>query len=931
MLFCALLATVGAPANGQSAVGFGDEVLHLGPTGYASILTSQFQDLNYQNDMSVEVAFNIVANAAGGRYPIILGKKNAAYLSDPGFCLSTSQGQFSTVGQQIYAVVADGTNQAALTSRSFQGIVHAVMTWSATNKVLQLYINGSLEASMTNLLVATNLTNSHNLNLGSQSLVGTLQRDILFARLWNRRLSAAEVSSVWNQFTNAGLHSLPASFSRTALVSEWLMDQTTGSGSSYLADTQDSNPLELQGGATLWQGYGPLLLQFPTNGAVNVSKSVTLEAAGGAGTLGTNVIRPLHYNFQVDEANTFNSAALRTSGWLNQYATWKPELKPSTTYFWRVQVQDSSPSPLASGFVATNAFTTMAASSWYVRPGVYTNFNGNTGAPIAQAGVYGTQNGTSYQNAWNGIQSIVWGAGGVEPADSLYLCGTHWFMASNNNFIGSSTTAYISESGYSTDFPITIRMDYAQDPGTLWGVWCNGINGGPTWHGPDANGVFISSNVSYSADYFANGTNVVLLNRETASTWTNDYGATFMTNGVWYVKTPDGSNPAGKICVSGLGYRFNLGRSSNICFLNCRLYNKAPAWDIASFNPNQDTQTQIPLSTYITFDTCDIRYNSEIIPTPGNDHWTVTNCELAFSCYGVYTFLNDRPFGANYLTVVNNFIHDMGTARFPDPDGHGIGVQGGQGHVIQGNIISNTGAAIEFYTDTQPMSNIVICDNFIQNIRVEANTVGQGIGVGGLNADMVVGQCTGIKIYGNIIMNTGIGATQNYQGYGIVSGCKDYVDIANNVVYQPQSYGIALFPQGVSVQARVVNNIIVNPQFGYFEIIGATSSANLLIDNNLYYSNSPLANPFNLYPSSGHDQHSVFNNPLFVSTNPAVALDFRLSSSSKAIQAGIPVGLLHDFSGTPYPAAVPPDIGAYKFVSTPPAPPSNLHVIPPGQ
>jgi hypothetical protein len=268
----------------------------------------------------------------------------------------------------------------------------------------------------------------------------------------------------------------------------------------------------------------------------------------------------------------------------------------------------------------------------------------------------------------------------------------------------------------------------------------------------------------------------------------------------------------------------------------------------------------------------------------------------------------------------------MGTTRFPDPDAHGIGVQGGQGHIIQGNTISNTGEAICFWTDTQPMSNHVICDNFICNINVKANTGGQGIGCGGDN--MVAGQCTGIKIYGNIIMNTGIGATQSWQGIGIAFNCKDYVDIDNNVIYQTQSYGISLSPQGVPVQGRVVNNICVNPQFGYWYAVGAATPANLLIDNNQYYSATTLTAQFDMYPNFTHDQHSVFGNPLFVSSNPVVASDFQLSGSSKAIQAGISVGLLQDFAGTPYPAAVPPDIGAFECVSAAPSPPTDLHVVP---
>ena len=329
-----------------------------------------------------------------------------------------------------------------------------------------------------------------------------------------------------------------------------------------------------------WQRFGKvtaqLMLQFPTNAAVNVSKSVTLEAAGGAGTLGTNVIRPLHYNIEVDEANTFNSEALRDSGWLTQYGTWKPELKPSTTYFWRVQVQDSSPSPITSGFVATNSFTTMAVppgmcAPRFIRISIRIRALQllNPEFMAARTGPLTKTPGTEYNPLFGDPEE--WSLG-----TACTLCGTHWFMASNNNFMGPSTTVYISESGYSTDFPITIRMDYAQDPGTLWGVWCNGINGGPTWTGPDANGVYASSNVFYSADYFASGTNIVLLNRESAPTWTNDPGATFTTNGIWYVKTPDGSNPSGKICVSGFGYLFNIGRSSNICLSELSLLQQRP-------------------------------------------------------------------------------------------------------------------------------------------------------------------------------------------------------------------------------------------------------------------------------------------------------------------------------------------------------------------
>ena len=921
------LGAFAGPFDPSAPIGNGDGVLHLGTNGYASLPDSQVQNFDCRTNFSVEVALNIEANAAGGRWPIILGKKSSPPLTDPGFALSIAQGQFRTVGQQVYAVVADGSRAASLSSRFFQGIVHAVMTWDAANGVLTLYMNGKVENCTTNVLLNTaGVQNSNDLKLGSASSGQALQRDILLARLWNRVLGPDEVTSEWNQFSSYGQHGLPAGFDTTALVSQWLMDATCGTngtpGPSNLRDSQGANHLAIRGSASLWQGNGPLVLQFPPDGATNISKSVTLKAAGGLAVVGTNAAEPLQYQFQIDEANTFDSPALKDSGWLRCFGSWKPILKPSTQYFWRVRVQDSSPAPVASSFAASNSFTTKAASDWYVRPGVYVSFDGNTGAPIPSTGAYGAQGGTSYASAWNGIFSIVWGEGGVEPGDDLYICGTHCYTASNNAFIAYQGVDYISESGYSADYPITIRMDSPTDPGNFWGALCNNINGGPTWNGPDANGVYWSSNVLFSADYWANGTNIVLLNRETAPTWISDQGASFMTNGVWYVKTPDGGSPAGKICTSGLGYRFHLGRSSYIRFLNCRFRNAGPGMDVANYSPSNDTQTTLSLSCYITFDGCDLRYGSEITPTPGNDHWTIKNSELAFSQYGVYSVLNNRNAGANSLTVQSNYIHDMGTARFPNLDAHGVGVQAGNGHLVEGNRIEDTGTAIEFWTSFQPMCSNTICFNFIKNIHsIPGGSGGGGVAVSGDNTYSVAGVRAGFRIFGNIIMNTGLGGTLGWQGTGIGSGTKDFIFICNNTIYHART-GIGLSTMQDPAQAKIANNIIIDPISAYISIAGGVSSSNLLIDYNLFYPATGLTSQFVVSPVAPHDQHSVFASPMFLSATPSTAADFQLRTRSKAIKAGIPAGLTQDFAGNPIPATVP-DIGAFQYS------PLSIGLLPP--
>ena len=932
MILCGIITSLAnfliKPAKALEAVGYGDGVLNLAADGYASIPDDQLQGFNSQTNLSLEVVLNIKAYAAGGRWPVLLGKKFSPPFADAGFALSINQGQFKTMGQQIYATVADGTNQTAVASRSFQGVVHAVMTWDCQAKVLALYINGALEGSATNILLSANLQNSQNFQVGGPSNYGqTLQRDVLLGRLWNRVLTAAEVRTVWTNFINSGQHSLPAGFDRSGLVSEWLMQDLADA--THLRDARGANALQLQGSAQLWQGNGPLMLAVPANGATNVPTAVTLKAVGGMDTLGGNVVRPLQYNFQIDETNTFNSPALISSGWHGDYGAWKPVLKPATSYFCRVRVRDSASTPKQADFIATNAFITKGPSDWYVRPGVYDQFDPNSGNPIATADVYGRQDGTSYSNAWNGLFSVVWGENGVEAGDTLYVCGTHLYTPSNDVFRATQGLAYITESGYSPDYPITIRMDSPSEAGVVWGACLNDINDGGTWHGPDANGVYWSSDLRYSADYWANGTNIALLNRENATTWANDRGATFTTNGIWYVKSPDGSNPTGKICTDAMGYRWDFGRAWYLRFLHCNFFDSTPGGEVLSRNPNNDTQTAAPVSSYITFDNCKLQYNASITLSTGNDHWTLRNSDIGYSPYGIYSFLNNHDSGANYLTVQSNYIHDIGTARFPHIDSHGVGVQGGTGHIIELNHIENTGSAIEFYTVYQPMRDHTIRYNFIKNIRVIPNgTDGGGITISGDNTYSVPGLRTGFEIYGNIIMNTGLGGNQPWQGYGIASGSPDFVDIYNNVLYQDPT-GIAVLSVNHPAQARVVNNIIVNSTNKYLNIVGSGPSTNLLVDYNLYFPAANASSPLISVLYTSHDQHSVFANPSFVSSAPAIATDFKLAPGSKAVAAGTPIHPLYDFGGvTLVPNSGPPDIGAFEdyFTDGRPRPPSNLQL-----
>lgn len=60
--------------------------------------------------------------------------------------------------------------------------------------------------------------------------------------------------------------------------------------------------------------------------------------------------------------------------------------------------------PLGSGFYIED----FSGRSWYVRP---------------SGGSYGTEDGTSYANAWDGFSNIVWAS--IQPGDTLWVAGSH--------------------------------------------------------------------------------------------------------------------------------------------------------------------------------------------------------------------------------------------------------------------------------------------------------------------------------------------------------------------------------------------------------------------------------------------------------------------------------------------------------------------------
>ena len=105
-------------------------------------------------------------------------------------------------------------------------------------------------------------------------------------------------------------------------------------------------------------------------------------------------------------------------------------------------------------FLITTTYPVFA-TDWYVRPA---------------GGNYGSENGTSYANALDGLKNVVWGEGGVQAGDTLYVCGLHyWTMTSTQNNVTQADITLVS--GSLAEF----RVGQSQNSFFPSSCWCISI------------------------------------------------------------------------------------------------------------------------------------------------------------------------------------------------------------------------------------------------------------------------------------------------------------------------------------------------------------------------------------------------------------------------------------------------------------------------
>lgn len=547
-------------------------------------------------------------------------------------------------------------------------------------------------------------------------------------------------------------------------------------------------------------------------------------------------------------------------------------------------------------------------ADWYVQPYTW---------PVK----YGTADGTSYDTAWNGFASIVWGPGGVTVGDTLWVCGVH-----DASYPAGKLT--VGDSGAPAQH-ITIRGDCrtknaGYSDGVIWLVR-NKYPAGYAWTGPDAYGVYSAVQYGQSNDIPAiEDQTTVLKNMRKIPDSTWPAGSYYHAPPVFYYKPSNGAANEHLVYSSVYDYSLSIFDHDYIDVKNI-------TWKMGGA-----AAVAVAGANHVTLDSLDIqfaRYGVQV-PNNGSTYLATHNCSLTNSTIhdagaGIYfsTDASVTDVSTNW-TISGNTIYNINRADIWDADRHAIGVQGARNFTVAGNVIHDIGgpnpqsdkAAIDFYNRTFNMylENNVVTRNLIYNALYG------GIVLESNNACDPEKMKNNVMLH-NVVMNGGS------SGYGIAwksfqaADGSPSVKIYNNTVYNCSNsyteFEYATPGDQYLTSYDFRNNLSMFPisrHFRYYPYVAGQNNGNwsaITQDNNLYYpdgnyftwnSISALMD-FNYFKSlSGKDLHSHISDPGVISFS-----DFHLLSDSFAIDTGTYTGSTTDYSGNPIYGT--PDIGAYEY------------------
>ena len=387
--------------------------------------------------------------------------------------------------------------------------------------------------------------------------------------------------------------------------------------------------------------------------------------------------------------------------------------------------------------------STSYATNWFVRP---------------DGGSYGNEDGTDYDNAWDGLHEIVWGGSGVVAGDTLWVSGIHIYEMDVGTNIARAGSIDLTLGGTSESARITIRgdpssLDSSYVDGIIWGAFLETYDG--TWSATGGRpGVYEYTIVSriygdwvFQVDDFAVDSFTVLDKTTSLNDCESTAGSFFTSpdnvpdpGDTIYAHMTDSGDPTGRILFSRFGYQFRVFSYNYITFKNLTFY------ALRSFLAVNETPT------YLRFEGCKFFYGEGYMfyVRDGMDYLEILDSEIAWAGNGIYhiTTTNEAP---SYYNYSRNYFHDIGVRTSnQNSDAHPIGIQGGTEGTINFNNINNCGTGPLLYTDqNQELTNTDVIGNKVTNLHVLGSAVSYGVSTMTHNTAHV--DRSGNRFYGNIV------------------------------------------------------------------------------------------------------------------------------------------------------------------------------------
>jgi peptidoglycan hydrolase-like protein with peptidoglycan-binding domain len=584
-----------------------------------------------------------------------------------------------------------------------------------------------------------------------------------------------------------------------------------------------------------------------------------------------------------------------------------------------------SPETVSIGIASGDGYTVGAPASAEVM--IYDNDDrAETFYVRPVTGTYGTSDGTSYDNAFDGFDDISWGNtnGSVGPGDKLFVCGTF----NGENFdVGASGTMDYKIRIYSCT---TANGASTNDAGIIWGSSLWATDG---WTGPDGNGVYSRAGVTLVNDNMVvdSDFNVLYVCEgeadEAACVAANNNSWSFTSPTFYYhpsanLKNLHFNSPGGsaldineKSYIEIKGLTIYMGTASDgavMIFKNGE--DTTPATDITiasstiGLNPayairaGGNGSDRITISDNVIFDSAN-GYSSgggDDVHITNNEFYQTANIDKRISNHGPYLESNGdlcaistSGAGDNWI-ITGNYIHGW--------KGEGI-------YMYMGNTSSGLNALIS--------RNRVLMksDPLLYNAGILMNGGGSDL------AD----RSAGAVISYNIITGNGLGVDYTYSTairskLGIPTDTSKKLKVYNNTIdnnYQG-FFGVLSAPEseiGVDFKNNIISNVQTNGYFVNFQNVADPSEATF--DYNDYYGTgkwkwdggTDRSTIATWRTDSNQDSHSITTDPKFVS-----ATDYNLQTGSPAIDTGLDVGLSTDYAGNPLIGS--PDLGAYEYLSS---------------